>query len=412
MTTEQALNNLQNGFVFDQLATHIASRLINEAMTKIYQQSKIKNYQQDNFRDLSASVRKSLNVTSSLLQVFPMYEGSAMEYYPIMDILIDRCSKLDSAYQSIEIVWNRVVDIRNTIQESRDMLSMIYYDEYTSSETLKVYMSTVQSIFTSFYLCGIEKLHPLHDLVQQQIESNDTENYQSEEKIIVGMVKGLFSEFDTIMLQINKISQDLIKLSDRHEFVTNISNATRWLKSMNYILGLFIAIEALFSFDSIAADQKALQDRYIRFQEEYSKFTLTKYDKICAYFAKDYDSGLNYQKLGDTTIGCNKDKDYKLFEELQLVVDQTSILLAYAHQVLLQRKAITEYVYHLDVIQKNSDAALLYEQIRVAMASFNDIRYPELDIEGLSNTFYYYHHDLYLRLSETKVNLINNYLMN
>ncbi|CEP18285.1 hypothetical protein [Parasitella parasitica] len=410
MTTEQALNNLQSGFVFDQLGTHFASHLITEAITKLYQQSKIKIYQQHDFKDLSTIVKKALNVTSSLLQAFLIDEGCTPEYYSLTNMLTDRCCRLALAYKSINTVWNRVVDIRRTIDESSAMLSMIHYNEYTSYESLKLYMSALQSIFKTFYLCGIEKLHPLHDLVEQQIESNDINHYQGEEKIIIGMVNSLFSEFDTVKLQITKISQDLIKLSDRREFVTDLNNATRWVKSMNYTLGLFIAIEALFSFDTITADQQALQSRYAQFQEEYSKFTLTKYDKICAYFAKDYDTGLNYQKLGDTTMVHTKDEEYTLFEKLQLVADQSSKLLAYAHEVLLQRKAITEYVQHLNDVQQNSDEELLYEQIVAALSSFNRIQYPELNITGLSNTFYYYHHDLYRSLSDAKVNMIDNYL--
>lgn len=426
IATESALNNLQSGFAFDQLTTQIASRLIDEANCKLHQQSNIKNYSQEDFSELTTRVHKAMDLTSYLLHAFAnsstMPDSFKTRYYSLTENFISRCARLGLVYKSINTVWNCAIGIKNTIQECSDNLDMLCYDENTPIHIIKTNMITIQSIFSCMYRCNTQKVQPLYEIVKQQIESNNGRNYESEEKIIVAMVTSLFEDMDTIKMQIKQVSMELCHLNDKQEVKTNISQAKKWLQAMNYSLGLFIALEALFSFDSINANQKALQDRYSSFQERFSEFTLTKYGEICNYFAEDYDTGLNYQKLGDTSLG-NKDEEYHLFDSLQLVADQTSELLAYTHQVLVQRKAITEYIHKVQTIHESiktgallfsssTEKAAFYEQaLAVCKTHFQSINYPQLNIEGLSNMFYYYNHELYMSLSQTKVDLIDNCLV-
>ncbi|KAG2205738.1 hypothetical protein INT46_009571 [Mucor plumbeus] len=425
ITTESALNNLQFGFAFDQLATQISSRLIDEANWKLHQQSNAKSYNQEDFTELTTSVHKAMDLTSYILHAFAnssiMSDSFKIRYDSLMENFINRCAKLGLAHKSIDTVWKCVIDIKNTIQEGRDNLDMLCYDENTPIHIIKANMITIQSIFSSIYLCNIQKMQPLYEIVKQQVESNSDKKYESEEKIIISMVTSLFEEMYTIKMQVKEVSMELCYLNDKQEFKTNISQAKKWLQAMNYSLGLFIALEVLFSFDSINANQKNLQDRYSNFQENFSEFTLTKYSEICNYFAEDYDTGLNYQKLGDTSLG-SKDEEYHLFDDLQLVADQTSELLAYTSQALIQRKEITKYVQTVQTIHESiKSGALLfsstiekttfYEQaLAVCKTNFQSIKYPQLNIEGLSNMFYYYNHNLYISLSQTKIDLIDNCL--
>jgi hypothetical protein len=350
-----------------------------------------------------------------------MSDSFKIRYDSLMENFINRCTKLDLAHKSIATVWKCVIDIKNTIQEGRNSLDMLCYDENTPIHIIKANMITIQSIFSCIYLCNIQKMQPLYEIVKQQVESNIDKKYESEEKIIISMVTSLFEEMYKIKMQVKEVSTELCYLNDKQEFKTNISQAKKWLQAMNYSLGLFIALEVLFSFDSINANQENLQDRYSNFQENFSEFTLTKYSEICNYFAEDYDTGLNYQKLGDTSLG-NKDEEYHLFDNLQLVADQTSELLAYTSQALIQRKEITKYVQTVQTIHESiKSGALLfssaiektafYEQaLAVCKTNFQSIKYPQLNIEGLSNMFYYYNHNLYISLSQTKIDLIDNCL--
>lgn len=412
--TESALNNLQYGFAFDQLATQISSRLIGEAYSKLHQQTILEDYQESDFRELTAIVNKAFDVTTSIVKAFSNPTTVPNSYYAryiaLVETLMNKCTQLGSAYKSIDSVYKGVIEIRTTVQEGRNTLNTLQYDQETSLRNLSTSLTTIQSIFASIYSCSTQKVQPLYETLRQQINFSRASEYQSEEKIAVNMVNRLFQDIDSIQTEIKKVSQELIRSSDRQDVEANICQAKSWLQTMNYSLGLFIALEALFSFDSIDADQEALQDRFTDFQERFSEFTLTTYNEVCSYFAEDYDAGLNYQKLGDDTHTVHsKEEEYMLFDDLQQVVDQTSLLLSYTHQVLVQRRAVTEYLHHASVIQESIasntplPSSTSYEHM---FASFSNIQFPQLNIDGLSNMFYYYHHELYVSLSQTKVNLI------
>ncbi|KAL7328996.1 hypothetical protein PS15p_207179 [Mucor circinelloides] len=412
--TELALNNLQYGFAFDQLATQISSRLIDEAYSKLHQQTILEDYQESDFRELTAIVNKAFDVTTSIVKAFSNPTTVPNSYYAryiaLVETLMNKCTQLGSAYKSIDSVYKGVIEIRTTVQEGRNALNTLQYGQETSMRNLSTSLTAIQSIFTDIYNCSTQKVQPLYETLRQQINFSRASEYQSEEKIVVNMVNRLFQDIDSIKTEIKRASQELIRSSDKQDVEANICQAKGWLKTMNYSLGLFIALEALFSFESIDADQEALKDRFTDFQERFSEFTLTTYNEVCSYFAEDYDAGLNYQKLGDDTHTVrSKEEEYMLFDDLQQLVDQTSILLSYAHQVLVQRRAVTEYLHHVSVIQESIasntplPSSTSYEHM---FACFSNIQFPQLNIDGLSNMFYYYHHELYVSLSQTKVNLI------
>lgn len=416
--TESALNSLQYGFTYDQLAIHIASRLIDEAYCKLHQQTSIENYQESDFKSLATSIDKVFKVTSSVLEAFCNPTAISNSYYSrystLMQALMDKCAQLALAYKSIDSVYKGVAEIRATVQEGHNKLKALQYDETTSLRDISTNMAAVQTIFATIYNCSTQKLQPLYDALKQQISFDSTSEFQSEEKIVINMVNRLFEDIDSIKMQIKIASRALVHLNDKQQAKIDIKQAKSWVQAMNYSLGLFIALEALFSLDSLDADQEVLQDRYSDFQEQFNEFTLTSYNKICSYFTEDYDAGLNYQKLGDTcAVHCSKEQEYKLFDDLQQMVDQTSKLLSYTHRMLVQRRAVTEYLYHVKEIQDSIaantplPASSSYEHV---FACFNRIEYPQLNIDGLFNMFYYYHHELYISLSQTKVNLIANRL--
>ncbi|KAK4518917.1 Mitochondrial presequence protease [Mucor velutinosus] len=416
--TESVLNNLQYGFAFEQLTTHMASHLIDGAYSKLHQQTSIGDYQASDFKELTASVNKAFDVTSSALKAFSNLSAVPSSYYAryfaSMEALMDRCTRLGSAYKSIDSVYQGVIEIRTTVQKGHDKLSTLQYDQAMPLKDIAMNITAIQSLFADIYSCSTQKLQALYGTLEQQINSSSTGGYQSEEKIAFNMVNRVFEDIASIKTKIKSASQELVHLSDKHDVKNNINQAKSWLQAMNYSLGLFITLEALFSFGSVDADQEALQDRYSDFQERFTEFTLTTYNKICSYFAEDYDAGLNYQKLGDTPGAHNsKKEEYKLFDSLQQVVDLTSKLLSYTHQALVQRKTVTEYLHHLNVIQEciasNTPlpASTSYEH---AFACFSNISYPQLNIDGLSSMLYYYHRELYISLSETKVKLIVNHL--
>ncbi|KAL9541040.1 hypothetical protein PS6_010482 [Mucor atramentarius] len=395
--TESALNNLQYGFAFDQLATQISSRLIDEAYSKLHQQTILEDYQESDFRELTAIVNKAFDVTTSIVKAFSNPTTVPNSYYAryiaLVETLMNKCTQLGSAYKSIDSVYKGVIEIRTTVQEGRNALNTLQYGQETSMRNLSTSLTAIQSIFTDIYNCSTQKVQPLYETLRQQINFSRASEYQSEEKIVVNMVNRLFQDIDSIKTEIKRASQELIRSSDKQDVEANICQAKGWLKTMNYSLGLFIALEALFSFESIDADQEALKDRFTDFQERFSEFTLTTYNEVCSYFAEDYDAGLNYQKLGDDTHTVrSKEEEYMLFDDLQQLVDQTSILLSYAHQVL-------------ESIASNTPlpSSTSYEHM---FACFSNIQFPQLNIDGLSNMFYYYHHELYVSLSQTKVNLI------
>ncbi|GAN08497.1 hypothetical protein MAM1_0207c08011 [Mucor ambiguus] len=417
--TESVLNSLQYGFAFDQLTTHIASHLIDEAYSKLHQQTSIGNYQESDFKELTTRVNKAFDATSSVLKAFSNPTTAANGYYSrhfaSMEALMDKCIQLKSAYKSIDSVYKRVTEIKMTVQEGHDKLNALQCDETISSQDISTNLRAIQSVFSSIYNRSTQKLQPLYDTLEQQINFHSSDKYQSEEKIVINMVNRLFEDIGHVKMEIKRVSRELVHLYDKQDVKANINQAKSWLQTMNYSLGLFIALEAMFSFGSIDADQEALQDRYSDFQERFSEFTLTTYNKVCSYFAQDYDAGLNYQKLGDThAANYSKEEEYKLFDSLQQVMDQTSSLLSYTHQILVQRKAVTEYLHHVNTIQQSIasntplPASTTYEHV---FACFSNIEYPQLNIDGLSSMFYYYHHELYISLSQTKVNLIINRLV-
>ncbi|KAF1805748.1 hypothetical protein V8B55DRAFT_1573597 [Mucor lusitanicus] len=418
--TESVLNDLQYGFTFVQLTTHIASHLIDDAYSKLHQQASIRDYQESDFKELTTRVNKAFDVTSSVLKAFsnPTAASSShrAKHFASVEALMDKCSQLMSAYKSIDSVYENVIEIKTTVQQGQEKLNALEYGQAVSlQQDFSTHAAAIQSVFATIYNCSTRQLQPLFDTLKQQINLDNTSAYQSQEKIAINMVNRLFEDIESVKAQIKKVSQNVIYLKDKQDVETNIRQAKDWLQAMNYSLGLFVALEALFSFDSIDADQEALQDRYSDFQERFSEFTLTTYNKICSYFVEDYDAGLNYQKLGDThAVIYSKEEEYRLFDNLQQVVDQTSTLLSYTHQILVQRKAVTEYLHQADLIQQSVasntplPASTSYEQV---FACFSNISYPQLSIDGLSSMFYYYHHELYISLSQTKVNLIANRLV-
>ncbi|KAL9537522.1 hypothetical protein MBANPS3_011701 [Mucor bainieri] len=416
--TESVLKNLQYEFAFEQLTTHIASHIIDEAYSKLHQQTGIKDYQEADFKELTTRVNKAFDVTSAVLKAFSNSNAVPSSYYSTyiasMEALMDKCTHLGSAYKSIDSVFQGVIEIKTTIQKGHTELNALQYDQTPSPQDITTSLTAIQHTFTDIYNCSTQKLQPLYETLKQQIDLHSTGEYRSEEKIVISMVSRVFDDIDSVKMKIKKVSRELVHLSDKQDAETTINKAKSWLQAMNYSLGLFIALEALFSYDSIDASQEALQDRYNDFQERFSEFTLTTYNKICSYFAEDYDAGLNYQKLGDIpTSNHDKEEEYKLFDSLQQVMDQTSKLLRYTHQILVQREAVTEYLHHVNAIQQSITSntpppvTTSYEHV---FACFSNIEYPQLNIDGLSSMFYYYHHELYISLSQTKVNLIDNRL--